>query len=279
MARPPKMRVGDRDRELRRRVAEHRDGGDVGVEIGGQRRTRADLADLVPERRDAGQHVDDGRALRVAAEHDPRRRGIAHAIALMWLVASVAPSAAGQEVVGRRVVHAVRADGAAADLRASAHRRRPGRRGRCRGFVGAACEDHLDVGHGPSAACGRRAERLVATLSTAPSDRAEPGRHFQQQSRRPSSHTTFSHDQPFARGDAVPGGRLRPGGLGDPLGAVALAGQCQSDEDHAPPTAWVSEIASPSSAHAASTANSTSASPTSEANRGRSRAMPMIPSV
>ena len=38
-------------------------------------------------------------------------------------------------------------------------------------------------------------------------------------------------------------------------------------------------MASPSSTHAASTANITSDRPTSEANRGRSRAMPMMPSV
>src|SRR5690242_3320042 len=46
-----------------------------------------------------------------------------------------------------------------------------------------------------------------------------------------------------------------------------------------PPTAWVSVMASPSKTHAASTANITSDNPTSDANRGWSRAMPMMPSV
>ena len=102
----------------------------------------------------------------------------------------------------------------------------------CRGVVGAAGEDHLDVGTRAVGGCRRRGEQTGAADDRR-RHRAKPSHRFQKNHVR-HLHTWGSAATNRLLAVGAGHGYVRPAGLGDPLGAVALAGQGQPDEyDHA----------------------------------------------
>ena len=227
----------------------------------------------------ASMSIDRG-ALRVAAEHDLGGRALRrHGRDVVGRVGGAVGG--GEEVVVGGVVHRVDADGAAAELGGQRVDQGLADAADADGFAGAAGENDLDVRARNGTRDGVATRRLAAADPTTARIAAPRAKL-----RGKVTPAIFPHQVKrdltvclVAPRQLLDGSAIGPGRGRHLLAAVALSGQSQPDEDDGAADRLGRVIAWPSSSHAASTANITSDRPTSEANLGRRRAMPMMPSV